>query len=68
MPTEETLHSYGLDEINERVKAYREELKERRKTEPRYEENPANLAKRGSEAFEEGRKYTYSVDCGRFLK
>ncbi|MBE5997038.1 MAG: hypothetical protein E7240_06765 [Lachnospiraceae bacterium] len=66
MPTEETLHTYGLDEINERIAPYRAELAERRKNHPRYEDVPANIARRGSDEFETGRQYCWSIDCGRF--
>ena len=66
MPTEETLRSYGLEEINEKVREYRKELEKQRETRPRYEDVPANLERRGSEAFSKNRRFSSSVDCARF--
>ena len=69
VPTEETLLKYGLSAVNEAIRPYREQLAQHRKTAPRYEDVPANLARRGSEEFMRGRKSTStsSIDCGRFL-
>ena len=67
VPTEETLLKYGLSAVNEVIQPCREQLAQRRKTTPRYEDVPANLAIRGSEEFMRGRKYTSSINCGRFL-
>ena len=64
----ETLSKYGLEAIDAQLQAYRDECEKRRETHPHYEDVPANLALRGTPEFEQGRKFTSSVDCGRFAR